>query len=99
MVPVWLLPEESSALVPEPSSKAQCAIVSFVTCPSATNWDPTREIAAQSAKSRFIELLVGIAADSFSSFVNPKLAALGTLRRTFSVIASLRILGTLGQCA
>src|SRR5258708_7225186 len=51
IVPVLLLLEESTAVVPEPSSKVQEAIGLVATCPSAVGRDPSRQIEAAAMKS------------------------------------------------
>ena len=52
MVPEWLLPEESKAVVPEPSSKVQRAIASFVTCPWADGLERSGQIDADATARR-----------------------------------------------
>src|SRR6266536_4349671 len=52
MLAAWLFPDESKAVVPAPSSKAQSAIGLVATCPSAVHPNPSRQTDAAPVRTR-----------------------------------------------
>src|SRR6266567_7267388 len=52
MLAEWLFPDESKAVVPAPSSKAQSAIGLVATCPSAVHPKPSRQTDVAPVRTR-----------------------------------------------
>src|SRR6266481_1300127 len=52
MLAEWLFPDESKAVVPAPSSKAQSAIGLVAICPSAVHPKPSRQTDAAPVRTR-----------------------------------------------